>query len=245
MRRGIKKSANHTYLVLEEMKLYEEDYQLLMLEANPIPGILSVKGRGVDEKSRYYYDIAGKAQMKSVFQKEKLRREEVILFLTQLQKVMGELYNYMLNPDCLILKPNYIFWGNKEFSFCYYVLNQMDLAAAFHRFTEYLVSQVDYQDKDAIYLVYELHKRSMEDNYNVRELLETVLSHNEHPAEYTPQISDSEEIYEAAETAERVFSAEAQQRDNGRPKSIRNYIKCLPFQQKKSKWGEWDELSIP
>lgn len=41
-----------------------------MLRFNQLKGILPVKEIGVDEKSRYIYDISGKLSLKDMYEKE-------------------------------------------------------------------------------------------------------------------------------------------------------------------------------
>ena len=43
-------------ITVEEASIYEEDYQMRMLEANDIEGILKVRGRGMNGNSCYDYD---------------------------------------------------------------------------------------------------------------------------------------------------------------------------------------------
>ena len=49
----LERELRHTWMIFEIQKLYEEDYQMQMLYANTIPGLLNVQGQGMDEKSRY------------------------------------------------------------------------------------------------------------------------------------------------------------------------------------------------
>ena len=49
---------------------YKEDYQMRMLMENAIPGLLSVRGQGKDDKSQYRYEISGKIPVKAKGEKE-------------------------------------------------------------------------------------------------------------------------------------------------------------------------------
>ena len=57
-------------ITIEEPVLYKEDYQMKMIHSNSIPGLLSVQGQGMDEKSRYRYEISGKISMKVLGERE-------------------------------------------------------------------------------------------------------------------------------------------------------------------------------
>ena len=45
--------------------------------------------------------------------------------------------------------------------------------------TEYFVRETDYEVKEAIYFAYELHKSSMEENYNIENVLEQIIERKE------------------------------------------------------------------
>ena len=49
-----KRGLDHTYLILELPILYEEDYQMKMMQTNRIEGLLSTAGQGIDGKSQYF-----------------------------------------------------------------------------------------------------------------------------------------------------------------------------------------------
>lgn len=51
-------------ITIEEHDLYQEDYQIRMLKANSLDGILKVGARGMNGSSYYDYDVSGKVSMK-------------------------------------------------------------------------------------------------------------------------------------------------------------------------------------
>ena len=57
------KELNRICLHIHVPEIYEEDYQMPMLRANKIPGILEVNGCGIDGESRYTYEITGLVSM--------------------------------------------------------------------------------------------------------------------------------------------------------------------------------------
>lgn len=59
-------------ITVEEASIYEEDYQMRMLEANDIEGILKVRGRGMNGNSCYDYDVSGKISMKALYERNEV-----------------------------------------------------------------------------------------------------------------------------------------------------------------------------
>ena len=70
MREEYERDLHHAWMILETDELYKEDYQMRMLMENAIPGLLSVRGQGKDDKSQYRYEISGKISVKAKGEKE-------------------------------------------------------------------------------------------------------------------------------------------------------------------------------
>ena len=132
----------------------------------------------MDGRSFYEYDVSGKVSMKALYERGKIRENDLKQFLASFQTAVREAENYLLNVHRILLKPEYIFYEDDRFYFCYYPPADQDLWTEFHLLTEYLVKQADYQDKEAVRMIFLLHKGTMEENYSmdklVRECMESV-----------------------------------------------------------------------
>lgn len=174
MKIDYQRNLDAAYLILEEEKLYEEDYQMHMLKENHISGLLPISGSGDGGKSRYYYDISGKASMKAMYEKRRMGYEEVRGFTEQLLLTVREVKNHLLDENGLFLAPEVVYCENGRYFFCFVPCSRRALTEEFHVLTEFLVSQADYGDRAGVLLACELHKVSLEENYsleNVREAL--------------------------------------------------------------------------
>lgn len=179
MREDYEKTMHHVWLVLEVEKLYKEDYQIRMLSDNNLFGLLQVRGQGADETSRYRYDVTGKTSVKDLWSKEKWGYEHLEQFMRQFIRVLYELNDYLLDLNSLSLKPEHIFREGESFYFCYVPGREGNVWQEFHVLMEEFVKIMDYTDKEGIYLAYELHKASMEENFDIEQVLEQVLEKKE------------------------------------------------------------------
>ena len=170
---------NQTNLQIYLDKPYEEDYQIPMLQKNPITGILPVRGSAVDGKSRYTYHTRGFQQMSVIYNKKPIQQQEIQLLVLGLLQIIDKLENYMLNPNCLILNPAYIFLNENQWYFCYLPGWDGQLNQSFHQLTEYFVQTLDYGDTNGIVLAYELHKATLQENYDLREIMKQYEAHEE------------------------------------------------------------------
>lgn len=154
-------------ITIEEHVLYKEDYQMKMLKANSPEGFLHVGGRGVNGSSYYDYDVSGKVSMQAMYARAKLKAEDIRHFMEQLGNVLKEAERYLLDIHCILMDPEYIFYEEGRYYFCYYPLAKQDIWEKFHILTEYMVKVADYQEEECVRLAFLLHKETMEDNYSL------------------------------------------------------------------------------
>ncbi len=158
---------NRVCLHIYKEEHYEEDYQMPMLRQNRLEGILEVEGCEVGGSARYTYEISGMISMKTMYENTNMKKQEIESVITRILEVTETLQCYMLNPNCLVLKPEYIFYKENNWYFCYFPGMEEDLCKLFHELTEYFVKMLDYQDTEGIFLAYELHKATLQEHYDL------------------------------------------------------------------------------
>ena len=146
-----------------------------------------MKGRGMNGSSFYDYDVSGKISMKAMYERSKIDFKDIKIFLGEIKRVVAEVENHLLNIHCILLKPEYIFYENGCFYFCYYPLAENDFWEEFHHLSEYFVKYADYEDEECVRITFLLHKETMEENYSLEKIIEECLQGKEE--EKLPQIS--------------------------------------------------------
>ena len=240
---------------------YEEDYQMRMLKNNSIPHLAHMTGIGRDGTSRYTFRSDGGILLEEKFRSRDIHARDVLTFTEQLLETADSLAEHMLNPDRILLSPELVFAEEDNFQFCYLPAEREDASASlgesFHRMTEYFVGKLDYRETDGILLVYRLHKETMQENYDLRKILEEYKAESaecrkdENPeekaesgrglSEGTVFLPDSEEEEEENTDCGRYVSG---QRDvcikEKRPAygAVRKVINRI----RTGRWGEWDDL---
>lgn len=243
MKTVYKRDINDTYITIEVPEFYKEDYQLAMLRNNRITGLLEPEGWGVDECSQYSYNISGMISMKAMFEKAKVERDDMELFVVQLVEVIRELKRYMLNANRLLLNEEYIFYQKGQFWFCYLPTENTPLELSFHRLTEYFVSQVNYEEKEGIHLAYELHKATMEENFDIGQIMEDYKAGYEKRHAQEVEVEEglgnvfqiSEESEWDIEKTEDILCEES-----GGFHPVRNIMGRV----RKTRWGRWEGLIV-
>lgn len=173
----------HSWMILEVEELYEEDYQIRMLTENVIPELLEIKAQGVDDKSIYRYQITGKKSVRECWEEQGWKYDDLEKFVRQLIHVLCILGNYLLDINKISLNINHIYRDGENYTFCYLPGVTKNIWNEFHVLMEDIVKHMDYDDKEGIYLAYELHKASMEEHYDLELTLEKILEKKEQEME--------------------------------------------------------------
>lgn len=188
MKTYYKNDLKKAYLILEGEEGEQEDYQIVMLQENDIDGILKTDVRYMDNQPHYHYDISGKTSFKTFHEKINLSYEEMKCLVGDLLQTIQTVRKYMLDANCILLEPEYIFYDQEKFYFCYYPPCQKDAKEAFHQLTEFFVREVNYKDEEGVHFAYTMHKMTMEENYSIEEIMQNLV----------PQESEEEEEIEIA-----------------------------------------------
>ena len=175
MKTSYKNDLKEAYLILEGKEGDSEDYQNFMLTECHVIGLLFVDIRNIDNQTQYHYNISGKTAFKTLYEKMYLNYEEMKQLVESLLKLIRVLRKYMLDANCILLEPEYIFSDSQGYHFCYYPPCEEDARDMFHRLTEFFVKQVDYKDEEGVHFAYTLHKMTMEENYSIEEIMQTLV----------------------------------------------------------------------
>lgn len=163
------------YFTIEDACIYDEDYQLKMLRHNEIEGLLEVKAIGVNEKTRYSYNITGKTALTDYFSKTKITKEEFQSIIRGVKKVCEEIKQYLLKEEQLIYHPDYIFWEKGKYYFCYYPKEFPEESKEFRCLCKFIVDHLDYEEEEVMEKAYTLFEKSEEKNFDITSALNEAL----------------------------------------------------------------------
>lgn len=229
-------------ITIEEAGAYEGDYQMAMLKANSMKYLLPIGSRWIDESSYFDYDVTGKVSMQAIYEKNLLTGEELLGFLEQLLLVRKEIEKYLLNYDCLLLKPEYIFFEEKQYYFCYYPLAKESFWDSFAKITEYFVKKMDYQDSQGVQMMFALHQGVMQENYSLEGLVKECqkLLDSEAEAMQPKEVIAEEENQRDSPWIMETASTNMLRESNDMWTPMKQFLN----KHRKNKWGDWDGLHI-
>ena len=176
-----KKDLHHNYMIIcNNDSCQSEQYCVKMLECHFIEGILHMERRTIDNEEFYYYDITAKQALNSIFDKTPLSFVRVKQLFQRIINVINKAYEYLLIEDDFILTPELIFMDvvTEEPALCYLSGYQKNIKDQMSSFIEYIMNKVDYNDREAVLLVYGLYAASKEEGYTMDHLLRILENNN-------------------------------------------------------------------
>lgn len=255
----------HTDICIDLPVPYEEDYQMRMLGGNAMSGLLPVRGNGRDGESRYTFRSAGGMSMEKRYESRGMKREEIERFADQLTAAVDDLKRHMLDPDCLLIRPELIFVEDGTFKFCYLPVKrgtaEKSLCVRFHELTEYFVKKVDYNSAEGVFLVCRLHRETMGESYELKKVIEECRKEAddlELPRRHrqedrrkdrrkagTAEPDPSDKLTELSESA--VFSVDDEVNDEEEHAERPNRLAGRPKKKalrriRTGRWGDWSDL---
>lgn len=199
---GYEKGIDGTCLSIELPESYKEDYKLRMLQENEIDGLLELSSCGGDRKSRYSYTITGMTSMKDRYEQQMLQSEDILQILNDLLESMQSMKKYMLDPESLLLYPEFIFYDEGQWKFCCLPQRRKDLKQSFHILSEYFIRKIDLRDTSGVMLAFELHKATFYKHFELEDILKKYRDKNEElEVEEDHSYYVEEEIYTLDEDA--------------------------------------------
>lgn len=170
-----KKDLKNNYMIITEVKHHKiESYSTKILELQVLEGTLPVSMKRMDDRLLFYYEITAKQCMDAILDRASISYDKLKNLLLNIIYTIEKAYEYLLPEDDFIISPQYIFIDIKtnKPSLCYFPGYGMNIREQMNNLLEYLMNKVDYNDKTAVLLIYQLYAISKEDGFTFDYLLE-------------------------------------------------------------------------
>lgn len=211
----------------EENSFYEEKMLLSCRSGLLLP----VLPGNEDGKRLYEYEVSGLIRITEFLDESGAGAETVRQLMGSFCRVSAELEEYLLNPDALVLDAEYLFWDPAErvLKFIYLPGSGNDFLRGLRDFTAMLLEQTDYEDREAVLLVYEFYRTVRAPEFRIEQLekLQTREPDAEEPAR------DCEEDF--------VFTAESGDLQE-EPEEVRE--KRMPVFRKEGTGRTWAVIAV-
>ncbi len=177
MRAEYKRDVSHNYLILEEEEeINTSSYQVRMLTGNVVPSMLRCRMQNLDGKIYFYYEITSRQPVSSYFEDRKLGAEDLRVIFGGFVRVMEELAEYLLNPEQLLLHPDYIYLDIEAGTvfFCCLPGSGREVQAQLRDLIEYMLPKLAHEDQEAVLLGYGIYRKILEPGFQMEMIKKAV-----------------------------------------------------------------------
>lgn len=167
-----KKEWMETYLWILPDNPTEESYEEKMIKHNPGGGRLEFSRQEKDGEEYFCYKITGKKALNSIYAVLPIGEHQVRTILGQLFATLEGGKEYLLSEEDFVISPNYIFatFPQMDLEFCYVPGYGVPLREQLEGLFEYLLNRVDYEDKQAVNLLYDCYMFCMKEKGGLSEI---------------------------------------------------------------------------
>lgn len=168
------RNLNRNYLVMENQLAIEQNYKDEMLTQNTISGLIPIEIRILNNRKMYYYDVTGLQLLSTAFGHSKLSLIQLKWLLHSILNTVNHANKYLLEENDFVLLPEQIFVRitRQEVILCYFPDYGMDIREQFSKLLEYFMSQVEYEEKEAVVFIYSMYMKSREKDFTFQSLYE-------------------------------------------------------------------------
>ena len=167
-----KKEWMDTYLWIRAEKESEVSYEEKMIQYNPGEGRLEFFRQEQEGNTYFCYKVTGKKALNSIYAVLPIGEHQVRTILGQLFTTLEAGKEYLLSEEDFLLSPNYIFatLPRMELELCYLPGYGVPLREQLEGLFEYLLNRVDYEDKQAVNLLYDCYMFCMKEKGGLAEI---------------------------------------------------------------------------
>lgn len=167
------KNGNSSFLVICSCQEPRLPYQINMIRYNRIESLIPVQFFIEDGEYKYFYDISCRKSLSEDMKNSKFRIGKIRTIMTRLYRCIQQLEEYLLDCDCLVLDPQYIFVEKegRQVQFCFYPDKSESFETSLEKLFDYFLNRLDYQDEKSVVMIYGMYQKAREERTPLCEMM--------------------------------------------------------------------------
>lgn len=156
MRAEYRKELSHNYMVLSfSGDISETDYRMKTMLSNRIEGLLPMAVEHAEDGIRCRYDITGLKPFAACLRSLGVTSDDLKRIYIRLYDTLGRLEDYLLDPDYLLLSPEYLYirWESRTLYMAYTPERMGRFTGNLEAFTEYLITKSGSYGRESTFLL--------------------------------------------------------------------------------------------
>lgn len=144
-------------------------YEIDMLYNNFVEGIIQPEFRSIDGEMLLYNKINGLMNLKEYMLANMLTAAQVVMIMKSVCDVVVESEEYMLNPDELLIKSDYIFCsiGVEQVRFVYAPGSANNAKKQIRHLIEEIIKKIDHRNSRLVDFMYKAYELVLVDNFDI------------------------------------------------------------------------------
>ncbi|MGN0396381.1 MAG: DUF6382 domain-containing protein [Coprococcus sp.] len=162
----------NSYLVIDDIDISGESYEINMINNNDIEGLLPFEFRSLNETGMIYYRINGCAGINQLVSADGLETDYIERLISSVISLISDLNMYMLSPDNLIIDINNVYYDNinKLFRFAYLPDYNVDIRKQIKALVEEGIKLTNHRNHKAVDYIYGIYDIVIKPNYDIKEI---------------------------------------------------------------------------
>lgn len=165
------------YLLLDS-KNYKKNFEERMFFYNEVPSFLPFDTQRINNSYSFRYSILDYKTMAEYYNSQTIRAEDVKKIFMAITLAGQSISDFLLNPNCIVLMPEYIFMRGEDIRFCYYPEETVDFNRGIRELMEYILERLDHTQQENVMMAYGLYQKILKNNYTMEQLMEEFFSKN-------------------------------------------------------------------
>lgn len=167
------KNLSRSFMVLKDAEFEYENFEILMLLNNKIPGLLELQIIIGDGKMEYWYDITGMTALDTLLDLYPLDEDHIRKLTEDLYDMNLKLDEYLLDGANICYLPQLLYFDRiaGKYKFCYLPGSRADRNMGIQTLTEYMLTKINHTDANAVKIGYALYDKSTQECCSAEELL--------------------------------------------------------------------------
>ena len=156
----LRREGFHQYVIFQISHSNMDDFVLNMLARYQGEGLLPIELQCRDGGIQIDYEISGGASLSQAFLEKEMDKELIKALFESLWQCCGELREYLLPVEGLLLRPEqvYYFPGKKQFHFCYLPENSESFSQAVLTLVEFCMQKIKQGDSESLLFVHGFYR---------------------------------------------------------------------------------------
>ena len=182
------KELDHTYLILGDNRIDEDEYIIQMALRGSLPGILPLSIAAKNGKKTLRADVTACASITSRYKSVSLTGSDLRKILSSIRDTASRMPGLLMSVRDLYLDPECIFLsaGGDEVLLCYIPHISDSEPDSVRLLSEYLLKNTDHSDQAAVQMAYAFYDQVSSEGYTLSDVLAKLLQDNERNSSRKP-----------------------------------------------------------